>query len=861
MPLRFALLPCLFVLTCCALRGQDTLVVLDDLGTPAAGASVELIAPVRSGSVTDIDGRFVLPAGLVDTQLLRLSYVGYRTDELRYGGLRAGDFRYVLEPDTVTLREYILVAAPYLTEEQPGLQVRRIERGEIETVQPLTTADALADLSGVYVQKSQFGGGSPVVRGFEANRVLLLVDGVRLNNAIFRSGHLQNAISVDPTALESISVVSGPGALSYGTDAIGGVIHFRTLDPVIGPLTPGWIGEASVGAASAARSFTPSVRLRYHGERFATVTLLSASTSGHLRAGAHRPARFAAFGRREQYVATDPDGDRLVNNPDPDRQIGTAYDQFNLTQKFRFALNPRTVLTTNFQYSTTSDVPRYDALTERAGEGLRWARWDYGPQTRWLAGAHLKHTPQHDGWIDRLEVALNHQVISEDRLLRRFGDPLLESSLVDVNATTLTVDLLSSPGRVDLRYGADLRYDAVDATASFTDVFTGWEATARPEPRYPGGGSSLTSAGAYVDAQLPLGRYLSLRAGLRASSQRLRARFTTGGPVEWPATYLEGSRSAQDAVVGTTAVVVRRSHSVTRGLLGQSFRAPNVDDFAKFRERNGFVSVPNPDLRPERAVTAEIGYRRWWGDERQPAAQINLAAYHTWLNDAIVRAAGSLPDGRTFFVSRGDTLGLQTNVNAESARVYGLDLSAHATFRPGLRVSADVHYLVGRRRQLAPDGNTLDLPQDHLPPPYGRIGLRYEGHLPHHGGGHRISWNLRMDLRGQAGKAPEEYAVGSIGGTAATGYVLDRRGTADNLELTPRLADGSFAGSYGWWTANLYLGGQLTPRLRAQVKLENILDRHYRTFASGVSAAGRNLGLTLTYRFWNRAQLRGVKCV
>ena len=81
------------------------------------------------------------------------------------------------------------------------------------------------------VQQSQQGGGSPILRGFEANRILLVVDGVRLNNAIYRSGHLQNALTVDPFAVRSVEVRHGAGSVQYGSDALGGVIHYHTRSP------------------------------------------------------------------------------------------------------------------------------------------------------------------------------------------------------------------------------------------------------------------------------------------------------------------------------------------------------------------------------------------------------------------------------------------------------------------------------------------------------------------------------------------------------------------------------------------------------------------------------------------------------
>lgn len=107
-------------------------------------------------------------------------------------------------------------------------QLRVLRSEEIFEQAAQTIPDALEKTGAVFVQRSQMGGGSPILRGFEANKVLLVLDGVRMNNAIYRSGHLQNAITVDPAMLERVEVHFGPASVMYGSDALGGVIHFRS---------------------------------------------------------------------------------------------------------------------------------------------------------------------------------------------------------------------------------------------------------------------------------------------------------------------------------------------------------------------------------------------------------------------------------------------------------------------------------------------------------------------------------------------------------------------------------------------------------------------------------------------------------
>ena len=101
----------------------------------------------------------------------------------------------------------------------------------IEFTASQTSADLLQNSGKVFVQKSQLGGGSPMIRGFATNRLLLSVDGVRMNNAIFRGGNIQNVISIDPFTIKSTEVLFGPGSVIYGSDAIGGVMNFYTNNP------------------------------------------------------------------------------------------------------------------------------------------------------------------------------------------------------------------------------------------------------------------------------------------------------------------------------------------------------------------------------------------------------------------------------------------------------------------------------------------------------------------------------------------------------------------------------------------------------------------------------------------------------
>ena len=112
-------------------------------------------------------------------------------------------------------------------------KIETISQKEIEFQNFQNTADLLSNSGTLSVQKSQQGGGSPIIRGFEANRILLLVDGIRINNLIFRAGHLQNVITIDENMLSKVDVLFGPSSTVFGSDAMGGAINLQTKMPLL----------------------------------------------------------------------------------------------------------------------------------------------------------------------------------------------------------------------------------------------------------------------------------------------------------------------------------------------------------------------------------------------------------------------------------------------------------------------------------------------------------------------------------------------------------------------------------------------------------------------------------------------------
>ncbi|MDZ7612530.1 MAG: TonB-dependent receptor plug domain-containing protein [Flavobacteriaceae bacterium] len=124
-----------------------------------------------------------------EMDILSFSHINYIETEILKKHIIQSDQKIYLQYKTEILSEIFLSATK--RPENTGRiaeQIAVFSQNDIQDFSPQSSADMLADIPGIKVQKTQFGGGSPVMRGMEANRVLLVVDGVRMNNAIYRKG-------------------------------------------------------------------------------------------------------------------------------------------------------------------------------------------------------------------------------------------------------------------------------------------------------------------------------------------------------------------------------------------------------------------------------------------------------------------------------------------------------------------------------------------------------------------------------------------------------------------------------------------------------------------------------------------------
>jgi hemoglobin/transferrin/lactoferrin receptor protein len=688
------------------------------------------------------------------------------------------------------------------------IQTVTIDKKSISFSNPQSAAHLLENTGAVLVQRSQGGGGSPIIRGFEANKVLLVVDGVRMNNAIYRGGHLQNVITLDPNMLQSADILFGANALKYGSDALGGVMYFQTQKPKLYQddkfhvQVGGLLRYSSVNQEKSA-----NLKFNIGIKKFASLTNFSYSGFGDLRTGAKRDSRYGDWGKRTFYVGRINDKDSIVKNANPNLQIGTAYKQYDFLQKFLFAQNQYTTHQLNLQLSNSSDIPRYDRLTEANAKGVpAQAEWYYGPQKRTMLSYYFESTKQ-SAFSDKVQLIAAYQNIEESRNSRSFGKDNRTERAETVKVLSLNADFLKTFGKSDFQYGIELTHNNVVSVAQAVNVKTGVIIAA--STRYPDGGSQMLTAAAYGTNTYNISEKSKFILGARYNFTQLNATFRDKAFFPFP---FNDMKQQYNALVGNIAFQQKTNvgFSATASL-SSAYRVPNVDDLTKvFESVAGRLIVPNTDLKPEKTYNAELILTQNLGQK----GAIQVVPFFTRYYNVLSLAAAQF-EGKDTILYAGKKSAIFKTVNLDKANIFGISLSGRYKIFTNITLSGYYTYTKGRVLGANGDG-----PLDHIPPTFGKISIAYRNE-----------------------KLQASFYTLFNGAKKTSDY---RLATEDN-ELYS--ADVKLGFMPSWYTLNLRASYDIRNNLTVQLGLENILDQHYRVFASGMSAAGRNLSVTLRSNF------------
>ncbi|PXX31461.1 hemoglobin/transferrin/lactoferrin receptor protein [Arenibacter sp. ARW7G5Y1] len=677
----------------------------------------------------------------------------------------------------------------------------------IEFTASQTSADLLQNSGKVFVQKSQLGGGSPMIRGFATNRLLLSVDGVRMNNAIFRGGNIQNVISIDPFTIKSTEIIFGPGSVIYGSDAIGGVMNFYTNNPQFSKTDSiQFSGKSNYRYSSANNENTVHVDFNFGKREWAFLSSLTYNNFGDLKMGTHGPTSYL----RKSYVVTENGQDGLRENKNPKNQVPSGYDQINIMQKVLFRPNSNWNINLSAYYSETSDYSRYDRLIRpsKDGLGLRSAEWYYGPQ-KWFMGNLQFYKNGKGKFYDGLKINTAYQNFGESRNDRGFGEVIRYGTKENVDAISTNVDFENKRiGNLRLYYGGEYIYNKIGSTANEYNIET--RVTLPGASRYPDNSTWQTLAG-YVSGELRAKPNFTFLSGLRYSHVWIDAVFDQTF-YSFPFNDADLSTGALTGSLGISWFPKADLQLTFNGSTG--FRAPNVDDVGKiFDSEPGSVVVPNPDLEPEYAYNLEVGIQKNFNDRWM----LKAASFYTYLVDALVRRDFQF-NGNSQIVYNGELHNVQAIQNAAKAYVYGFEFGVDAFLTESLSVNANLTLTQGIEEEQ--DGT--DTPGRHVAPTFGDFHIVWKGQ--------KLKTDLFANFNGEI--SYEDMSMSEK--TKDYIYAVD----SDGNPYSP-----------SWYTLNLRSQYQFSNAFKLTANLENITDQRYRSYSSGIVAPGINLILGVGYSF------------
>jgi hemoglobin/transferrin/lactoferrin receptor protein len=739
--------------------------------------------------------------------VIEIRLIGYQTIRVSYADIEKAGFVILLAQTAINL-DQVVISGSRWNQEQRDIPARImvISARDVVLNNPQTTADLLASSGEVYIQKSQQGGGSPMIRGFATNRLLYTVDGIRMNTAIFRSGNLQNVISLDPFSFESAEVIFGPASLIYGSDAIAGVMSFRTLTPKYAVSGNQLVtGNALARYSSVNNEITGHFNVNIGWKKWAFITGFSSNNFGDLRMGSYGPEDYL----RPWYVERADSADVVVMNDDPKVQKPTGYSQINLMQKISFKPGEKWEFQYGFHYSITTDYSRYDRLI-RTRNGLpRSAEWYYGPQ-EWMMN-NLTVTNIHSNtFYDQMVIRLAHQYFEESRHDRDFNKPMRYHRDEQVNAYSANLDFIKAVRQKhQFFYGFEMVLNDVNSSGTDEDITTAEEVNG--PSRYPN--STWSSWAAYVSYQLKITEKFLIQTGARYNYNLLDADFSNNLAF-YPLPFSTAELN-QGALTGNVGLVYNPTEkwSVIMNL-STGFRAPNVDDMGKvFDSQQGSVTVPNPDLTPEYAYNGEIGIAKVFGEK----VKIDFTGYYTYLNNAMVLRDYTL-NGQDSIKYDGEMSKVKAIQNASFATVYGLQAGLEVKLPAGFGFTSQFNYQKGEEE--LEDGTKS--PLRHAAPWFGISHLTFRAS--------RLEIDLYATYNGEISYdklCEEERGKPYL-------YAKDENGNP----YAP-----------AWYTLNIKTLYQLTDNFSVSAGIENLTDRRYQPYSSGIAGPGRNFILAVKARF------------
>lgn len=511
-----------------------------------------------------------------------------------------------------------------------------LDRNSLDDFSPRTTPEALMNMNGLFVQKTNHGGGSPFIRGLTGNQTLLLVDGIRLNNSIYRYGPNQYMNTIDAFMIDRIEAAKGTGSVQYGTDAMGGAIQVFTKMPALSQEKPSFKGRLFGRYMTGDMEKTGRSELEFSSKKYAALV----------------GATYRNFGD-------------IIGGKATGKQSPSGYNEFAFDAKITAALRKNIQLTVANQFNRQQHVPLYHKVVL---ENYQLSEFD--PQQRMLSYSRL-NIQRREKIFNQLRFIASWQQNTEGRINQKNGSDLIVSERDKVNTLGFTFDFDTELGKVwTANSGIEIYHDQVRSSRAETN--TAGSSTENKRGLYPDN-SEYGNYSIFTLHHLVFGKWI-LDGGFRFNTFRINITDNTLGKVN----------ISPEAFVFNTALMYNFNpkHHVY-GTFSSGFRAPNIDDLGTLGIVDFRYEVPAYDLSPEKSQNFELGYKlklsKLFG---------TVAVYYMDLNQLITRTKeeGRFIDGYQVYKKE----------NTEEAYIRGFEAAFNWKAMRGLEINSGISHTYGQ---------------------------------------------------------------------------------------------------------------------------------------------------------------------
>jgi outer membrane receptor for ferrienterochelin and colicin len=755
-----------------AADGKISGCVRDEQGKPVPDVYVTL-SPLNLMDITDRDGIFIIENILPGVYSIQFSHINFYKKIVNNIKVRAAGYAQI---DTIVLKQQILSAdATVITATRTehniydvSTPINLVNDRIIKERNAKTSAEALREENGIFIQKTNHGGGSAIIRGLSSNQILILVDGIRLNNSIYRLGNHQYLTTVDNNNVRQIEVARGPSSSLYGSDALGGVINLLTKMPDLETTELSCHYSLLSRFASADQEKTARGEFSLHSKKIALQTGFSYKDYGDLKRGKNSDYR------------------RIENSTNGLKQSPTGFKAYDFDSKLLYGLTPRQTLIFACQISKQTDVPRYDKY-----ENNGYNRWIYQPQNRNLIYLVYENNLG-SKYINTFQAAVSLHRQEEGREIQKADTSALIREKDDVKTIGVTFQVNSNFARNLITFGGEFYTDDVHSERFIVDTKSG-KSEKDLSGRYPDG-AVYNSLGLYIHDEIFLAQKLTATTGARFSYAHTN--FLLPDDSTMNVRFGDITQNFQ-SITGSFGCIYKLNDQVQLNLnIGQAFRAPNLSDLSKFGESKGETyEVPNPNLKPEKMISFDIGFKINYS-----RFKANASIYYSKISGLIASAPATYNGSPVI-----NGYKVKTKKNIGNAYISGFEFSTDYNFYKALTFRSNLAITYGQN-------TSKDEPVGGIPPIFGLTGLKWNSDL------YYVDFYIRF-----AGK--------------------QNRLSADD-EDDPRIPKG---GTPGWQTFNIRTGTQLNKWLNLQFAVENIFDYNYREHGSGLNGSGINfiVGLSI----------------